>query len=101
MGEGPIHPRARRSGYWTWNFFVEVRQQPEFANGVLVRTGDYKVVPRGHLKQFGDVMKNYELKRGVVVPKGTKPHEVYDAASATLPDVTYLTLSMRVRRYEG
>ena len=46
-------------------------------------------------------MKNYELKRGVVVPKGTKPHEVYDAASATLPDVTYLTLSMRVRRYEG
>lgn len=27
-------------------------------------------------------MKNYELKRGVVVPKGTKPHEVYDAASA-------------------
>jgi hypothetical protein len=79
----------------------EVRQQPEFANGVPVRTGDYIVVPRGHLKRFGDAMKNYELKRGVVVPKGTKPHEVYDAASATLPDVTYLTLSMGVRRYEG
>jgi len=59
------------------------------------------VVPRGHLKRFGDVMKNYELKRGVVVPKGTKPHEVYDAASATLADVTYLTLSMGVRRYEA
>ncbi len=79
----------------------EVRRQPEFANGVPVRTGDYTVVPRGHLKRFGDVMKNYELKRGVVVPKGTKPHEVYDAASATLADVTYLTLSMGVRRYEG
>src|SRR5712692_7004484 len=77
------------------------RRQPEFANGVPVRTGDYIVVPRGHLKRFGDVMKNYELKRGVVVPKGTKPHEVYDAASATLAGVTYLTLSMGVRRYEG
>jgi hypothetical protein len=76
-GKARSIPVPGGGGYWTWNFFVEVRQQPEFANGVPVRTGDYIVVPRGHLKRFGDVMKNYELKRGVVVPKGTKPHEVY------------------------
>ena len=46
-------------------------------------------------------MKNYELKRGAVVPKGTKRHELYEAATAALPDVTYLTLSMGVRRYEA
>ncbi len=79
----------------------EMRQQPEFANGVPVRTANYIVVPRGHLKRFGDEMQKYELKRGVVVPKGTKPHEIFEAASSVLPDVTYLTLSMAVRRSAG
>ncbi len=75
----------------------EMRQQPEYANGVPIRTADYIVVPRGHLKRFGDEMQKYELRRGVIVPRGTKPHEIFDAASSVLPDVTYLTLSMAVR----
>ncbi len=72
-------------------------QDPSFANGLpLIKTAYYVVVPQEHYKMFGDAMDKMivEPVGGYVVPKQTKPQDVFDAAYSTpeLKDVSYLTV---------
>lgn len=57
-----------------------------------LRTGDYVIVPQmlaGSLQQSG-----LELQQGLIVPKGTPSLGIYEAALNTLPDVSYLSVSV-------
>ncbi|MGO9642543.1 MAG: hypothetical protein ACLP1Y_14705 [Candidatus Acidiferrales bacterium] len=43
-------------------------------------------------------MGKHELQNGVNIPQGTKPEDVFDAAKETLPDISYLALTLSVKQ---
>lgn len=76
----------------------DARQDAQYADGLpLADQTHYVVVPREQYRAFGEQMSKYEVQSGVVVPQGTKPHEVFEAATTVLKDVTYLTLAVSVK----
>ncbi|HUI42230.1 MAG TPA: hypothetical protein VL523_09690 [Terriglobia bacterium] len=67
------------------------------ASPIVLHSGSYAVVPREALSAFGKAMDKLEINRGMVVPKGTKTTDVYDAARETIADITYLGLDVKVQ----
>ena len=77
----------------------DARQDALYADGLpLVNQSHYVIVRREQLKAFGDQMGKHELQNGVIVPQGTKPEDVFDAAKETLPDISYLSLALSVKQ---
>jgi hypothetical protein len=69
------------------------------SRGIPLRTGTYVLVPVAHATQLtGGVLDGLELKQGLIVPKNTPSPQLYDAAAATLPHVTYATIDVGVQR---
>jgi len=76
----------------------DARQDAQYADGLPIASGvHYIIVPRKHLQAFGEQMGKHEVMSGVVVPSGTKPHEVFEAARDAMKDVTYLSLAVSVK----
>ena len=62
-----------------------------------VRQGMYVLVPETQLAGFAKQAAGLEVKDGLLVPKNTRSLDVFEAASHTLPDVTYLTVGVTVK----
>jgi len=62
---------------------------------IPLKSGDYVIVRSGQLPQFKSLVEHVELKRGLIVPKGTSDFDVAQAETEVLPDVSYLTVSVR------
>jgi hypothetical protein len=70
----------------------------------LVDNADYIVVPRTQysLMKPADLnQKKYEVQAGMIVPHATNENDVPDAAEKALPDVTYVSLKVRVTPSTG
>lgn len=66
-------------------------RQKHPGRAVALKSGSYLVIPAD---QSHSVMSgNYELTDGVVVPAGTKPADLDEAAKSTLPELTYIAVS--------
>lgn len=63
---------------------------------LALRSGSYLIVP---VEYAGNLEGNseLELRDGLVVPKGTKSSDLAAAARATLPGVSYISASVRLR----
>jgi hypothetical protein len=69
------------------------------SRGIPLRTGTYVLVPVAHARELtGNVLDELELKQGLIVPRNTPSTQLYDAAAATLPRVTYATMDVGVQR---
>jgi hypothetical protein len=64
--------------------------------GLRLRTGTYFVLPRSELGAFGSNKKDLEVQRELLVPRGTDSTQAFKAADEVLPDVTYLTVSVKL-----
>ena len=58
--------------------------------------GTYILIPQNTLAQFTPVRDKMVIQRGVIVPKGTDPTDVFVAAAEALPGVTYATVDVKV-----
>jgi hypothetical protein len=68
------------------------------SRGVPLKTGTYVMLPNEHLKYLGDEkLENYEIRRGLIVPRGTTTIQARDRALTTLPNITYATLDVTVK----
>lgn len=68
------------------------------SRGLPLRTGSYVLVPVSHAPQLtSSVLAGLELKQGFIVPRKTPSTELFDAAQAVLPHVTYATVDVGVR----
>ncbi|WP_129778475.1 hypothetical protein [Peristeroidobacter soli] len=66
------------------------------SSGVGLRTGRYLVVPTDQVGKIADVASKAMLTReGLVVPKGTNPLKVFEAAEQFLPEVRYLSVYVK------
>lgn len=64
--------------------------------GLPLKTGDYLVVPRDKLSDFGHERKNLDLMNGYLVPTGTDPFDVFSVAPTQIQNVDYLSLHVEV-----
>jgi hypothetical protein len=62
-----------------------------------LRNGMYVILPSDQLSAFNKQRANLIVKDGLIVPANTSSLEVYDAAKAVIPDVTYLTVGVSVK----
>jgi len=71
----------------------------EESEGLPLAAGDYVLVPRNQLNDIKSKLPDLELQQGYIVPKGTTGLDIYNAALDTnkVPDVTYVTVSAKVR----
>jgi len=68
------------------------------SRGLPLRTGTYVLVPIVHAPQLTpEKLEAFELKQGLIVPRNTTAVNVYSAAVAALPAVTYATLDVTVK----
>jgi len=66
--------------------------------GVPLKTGSYLLVPVGHASEMAsEKLEAFELRQGLIVPKGTLATDIYKAAGNVMPDVTYATIEMVVK----
>jgi hypothetical protein len=65
------------------------------ANGVRLVGGEYIAIPREHGKALTQ-MSGMKMMEGFLVPKETTQKDVYDAVTSVMPDLTYLSLSVKV-----
>jgi len=69
------------------------------ATAVPLVDGTYVLVPRTSLGQFDkSKVKDFEVQRGVIVPKGTAPTDVFNACKSCMPEFTYLTVKLTVKK---
>lgn len=63
-----------------------------------LRTGSYVLVPIAHAAEMRNaVVRDLEVKQGMLVPRGTESALVWEAAKTTVPNVTYATLDVLVK----
>jgi hypothetical protein len=68
------------------------------SSGIPLRSGTYVLVPIDQASALPDAkLSTLELKRGLLVPKNTDSRDVFDAAQAELPNVTYATMDVIVK----
>jgi hypothetical protein len=69
------------------------------ATAVPLVDGTYVLIPRTSLGQFDKTkVKDFEVQRGVIVPKGTAATDVFEACKSCMPEFTYLTVKMTVKK---
>jgi len=98
--------QAKASSKWLFNSrdidvcaTAEGRAQLDPASAVPLVRGTYILIPQSHLPQFKSIQNQLTIQRGVIVPKGTDPKEVFVAANKTLPDLTYVTVNVNVANW--
>jgi len=65
------------------------------SDAIRLRTGTYLVMPQSHLSAFGKAASKLEVQSGgYVVPKGTDQFQRIRVAGETVPEVTYLAVSV-------
>lgn len=65
------------------------------SDAIRLRTGTYLVMPESHLSIFGKAVSGLEVQNGgYVVPKGTDEFQRIRVAEESIPDVTYLAVSV-------
>lgn len=57
---------------------------------------EYLAMPRGDYSEFSKVWNNYEMKKGLIVPKNTPNPQVETQAITTLPKFTYVSMYVTV-----
>jgi hypothetical protein len=62
-----------------------------------LKQGVYIIMPTDHLSILAKQQSKLIIKDGLIVPAGTSSLEVYDAAKATIPDVTYITVGVTTK----
>jgi hypothetical protein len=67
-------------------------------NGIALRDGDYIVVPRNQLSEFGKQASSMMMQRGYVVRKGTKDFDIYVNALNEIPAIDYISIKVRVEK---
>jgi hypothetical protein len=69
------------------------------ATAVPLVPATYVLIPRTSLQQFDkSKVKDLEVQRGVIVPKGTAATDVFEACKTCMPEFTYLTVKMTVQK---
>lgn len=66
------------------------------AQGVPLKTANYVLVPQAHMANFQKSMNGLVMRDNFIVPKNAGV-DIYSAAEAALPDVTYATLAVQVK----
>ena len=61
-----------------------------------LRTGTYVIVTEAQMHLFSGIAGTLKLEQGLIVPKSTDEFKVVAAAEQTLPDLTYLSVSVVV-----
>jgi len=64
--------------------------------GLPLKTGQYLVIPRDQLADFGTARDNLELRDGYLVPHNTDPFNWPSSAMQQIPAVDYLSLHVQV-----
>jgi hypothetical protein len=64
-------------------------------NGVRLVPGNYIAIPREHGKALTK-MSGLKMMDGFLVPKEAEKKDVYDAVTSVMPDLAYLSLSVKV-----
>ncbi len=66
--------------------------------GFNVITGDYVAVPQSHITAVQSYLDAYKLEQGYLIPKtaNTKSQSIYTLAESAPPDISYVTLNLRV-----
>lgn len=59
------------------------------ARKLVLTNGNYVVIPENAV---GKLNNNLVIQDGLLVPPGTAPLQIYDAAKTILPDVSYMTI---------
>ena len=75
---------------------VERTGAPGSVSGILLQSGTYLLIPANQLPS-DDAWKSLTVLQGRVVPQGTKPTEIDEAAESTLTDVTYASFDVAVK----
>jgi hypothetical protein len=70
--------------------------QAKIGTGIGLQDGDYLVIPRAHLSDFGKAISTLEMKKGYVVKKGTGDFDVYANALNEIPAIDYLSIRVKV-----
>jgi hypothetical protein len=63
-----------------------------------LRSGNYVVVPKSQASALKGNLNNLKVLDGFLVPKQATVLDVFDAAPATVPGLSYLTASVNVKR---
>jgi hypothetical protein len=69
---------------------------PGAANGILLQSGTYILMPANQAPDSSD-LKKLKVLQGRIVPQDTTADKVDAAALDTLPDVTYVTFDVQVK----
>jgi hypothetical protein len=66
--------------------------------GFNVISGDYVAVPQAHITAVQSYLDAYRLEQGYLIPKtaNTKSQSIYTLAESAPPDISYITLNLRV-----
>ena len=76
------------------------RQEANTSIGVNLVDGDYIVVPQQHVDAIQPHLGDYKLSQGYLLPKdASDAQSVYDLAAKTPPDISYLSLNVKVAPY--
>jgi hypothetical protein len=63
-----------------------------------LRSGSYIVVPKSHAAALKDNLDKLKIIDGFLVPKEASRFDVFDAAPQVIPELTYLSLNVSVKR---
>ena len=74
----------------------KARQDLQISTTIPLRTGAYIIIPRQHADAFNAGMKNFRVAEGYVIDKNREDHVA--ASREAVPEVTYLTLEVAVRK---
>ena len=80
-------------------YFYATKEARDVFEGskLRLRQGMYVIVPSDQLAIFSKQADNLEIKDGLIVPKNTKSLDVLEAATQTIPNITYLTVGVTTK----
>lgn len=70
--------------------------QVKIGTGIALQDGDYVVIPRTQLSDFGKAIGNLEMKKGYIVRRGTGDFDVYNNALVEIPAIDYISIRVTV-----
>ena len=76
--------------------FATQEAQSKIGTGIALQTGNYLVIPRTQLSDFGKAISTLEMQKGYVVKKGTGDFDVYKDALNEIPNIDYISIFVRV-----
>jgi hypothetical protein len=77
-------------------FYATKDAKAKVGNGIALKTGEYIVVPRNQLSEFGKQISSLEMKQGYIVRKGTSDFDVYQNALIEIPLIDYISIRVTV-----